>query len=263
MGSYMKKRGQVTAIVIVGLVILIIAAVFFVYSNSLTKIEGGTRTSQVRLAELFDAIKKDQIDKCIDSETKIAIKDLIEGGGSFNLVNKLRYRSKDVAVLCQAIPGKDVCLSSTIFLNVVEQKLSQRLTERMERCIDLSAYQGKDYAIEADSLSATATINQKNIFVKINYPVNLRAGVVNFTRSDFVYNVNVPLGEIIKVVNDILNSEAQFGVFEPLTYGLLSLNKYDVTVDKPYPNKIYTAGLTNSDYKMVFAVTGNDRFAKK
>lgn len=259
----LNKRGQVTIIVAVGLVILILAGIFLFYSGSLTKIEGGTRTSQARLTELYDAIKKDQIDRCIDFETKDAIKDLIDGGGSFNPVNRIRYHGKDVAVLCQAIPGKDICLSSPIFLNVVEQRLSERLTERMEKCIDLSAYQGKDYTIETGTLSATAKINPKNVFVKVNYPVTLRAGVVNFTRENFVYNVGIPLGGIIKVVNDILNMEGLVGVFEPLSYGVLSLNKYDVAVDKPYPNKIYTAGLTNSEYKMVFAVTGNDRFTKK
>lgn len=258
--NMLNKRGQVTIIAAVGLVILILAGILLFYSGSLTKIEGGTRTSQVRLTELYEAIKTDQINRCIDLETKSAIKDLIDGGGSFNPVNKLRYRGKDVAVLCQAIPEKNNCLSSPIFLNVAEEKISQRLTERIEKCIDLSTYQGKDYTIETGSLSAIATINQKNVLVNVNYPITLTKGVVNFTRENFVYNVNVPLGDIIKVVNDILNSEAQFGVFEPLSYGLLSLNKYDVTVDKPYPNKIYTAGLTASEYKMVFAVTGNDRF---
>ncbi len=62
----MGKKGQVTIFVIVGMVVILIFALIYSYSGDLAKISLGSKNTQTRISEIFDAIKNDQMDKCIE-----------------------------------------------------------------------------------------------------------------------------------------------------------------------------------------------------
>ena len=81
-------------------------------------------------------------------------------------------------------------------------------------------------------------------------------------KEEFNQEVNIPLGTLLNVANDILIQEATTGSFDPISYTLLHLNKYTIELKKPYPNKVYT--IQNEQlpaYVFSFAVTGDGRFA--
>ena len=259
----MQKRGQVTVFVIIGIVVLLAFALVFMIASGKINLEQGPGNIQLRLSNVYDNIKAEQIDKCIDSETKKAIGLILENGGDFEPSNFLIYHGKNYNILCSAIPGKDTCLSNPIFLNVLTEKLNTRLSKSIFTCIDLSGYGGRDYNIDAGDLTADVSIHNSNVVVDVNYPITITSGAVEFKRENFVYTVDIPLGEIIKATNDVLNSESSIGDFDVLSYGFAHLNKYDVFREQLYPNKFYFAGLTDSNYKMKFAVAGENIFEEK
>lgn len=257
----MRKRGQVTIFVIIGIVILIAFALAFLVASGRIDIKLGVENVQLRLSNVFDNIKAEEIDRCVKSETEKAVVDLLENGGDFEVDNFLRYKGNNFRVLCSAISGKDICLSNPLFLNVIEEKMNSRLSKAVFSCVDLSAYRGKDYNVETGELIVNVSVHPENLVVNVNYPIKISKETVEFEKENFVYNFNVPLGEIVKATNDVLNSESSLGVFEPLSYGVLSLNKYNIVVKKPYPDKIYFVSLTKyPEYVLGFAVTGNSRF---
>lgn len=255
----MLKKGQVTVFVIVGIIVITIFMLLYVYSKDLAKISMGTKNTQTRVSEVFDAIQKDQIEKCINSETKKAVQLFLDNGGTFEMSNYVTYHTKKVNVLCQAIPGKTQCMQNPLFLNVVSEKFAQKLKKKIFDCIDLSVYKKSDMIIETGNLNVSVEIGKKNLVVHVNYPLTVSAGIVNFSRSDFVYNVNVPLGEIIKITNDVLKYEARNGGLDIIMYTVDNAFKYVIQLKWQYPNKIYFVGLRDSNYKLNFAVVVNQR----
>lgn len=248
-----------TVFAIVGIIVITIFALVYVYSKDLAKISMGTKNTQTRVSEVFDAIQKDQIEKCINSETKKAVQLFLDNGGTFEMSNYVLYHTKKINVLCQAIPGKTQCMQSPLFLNVVSEKFEKKLKKDIFNCIDLSVYKKSDISVESGNLNISVEIGKKNLVVRANYPLTVSSGVVNFSRSDFAYNVNVPLGDLIQATNDILKYESRNGGLDIIMYIVDNVFKYNVQLNWQYPNKIYSLGLRDSNYKLNFAVTVNQR----
>ncbi len=197
----------------------------------------------------------------LKKETRDAINIFLANGGTFEIANYATYNTKKYNVLCQAIPGKVNCLENPLILDDVSNKFNQRLNKKIFSCIDLDVYKKSNLLILTGDFNVNVSIGNKAVAVNINYPITLSSNAINITRSEFTRTINVPLGELIKGANDVLRSESTVGGFNPVIYGLISLNKYEIEIKTFYPNKFYFIGLTNSPYKLKFAVTGNDRFA--
>lgn len=255
------KKGQVTVFVIIGLVVLIAFALVFYLASKSSELRKGPENIQIRLAEIYDNIKSDQIDKCTEKETKKAIDLFLENGGSFGTASSTAtYKGKQVRVRCSAISGSDKCLNDPIFLSVAEKEFSSELTNRIGNCIDLNIYRTEGYTIDSGELTANVSINPGTLIVNINYPITIKSGDIEFYRDSFVHNVNIPLGKIIGAVNDVLNDRAQEGIFDPLQYARETFGKVEVDTISYYPNDIYELKIFDYSNSIWFAVTGNSKY---
>ncbi len=250
----MLKRGQVTILVIVGVVILF--AFIFVYMLRSGYIEKVVQTGDVskRLELEFDSIKNEQIGSCISKETNSAMKLIGDNGGYLTSIDKAGFYGQQFTVLCKPIlnePAK--CARSALDVNFLEQRLQEHLKEQLFKCIDLSAYREKDYILQDGEIKTDVKINLKNVIITVDYPVSISKGAIAFNTSVFKIDVNVPLREMLFVVNDVLNTESNGQFFHIASYSL-SHPRYEVKEYSLAPRKFYVIRNYDSNYAFRFAV---------
>jgi len=259
----MQKRGQVAVFVVIGIAVVILFVLLFYYRNTLISAAKGTVDTEQYLNDQLINIQEEIIEKCVVSETNDAIKLFLDNGGQFvDPLNFLRYNEKKYRILCQNIPGKETCLSSPLSLTKVSEDFNFYLKDKISNCLDFSEFEDKNYElIYPDELELNTAVNLDSVIVESNYPVELTRNEFSVKSEKVVKTFNVPLGDIIKAVNGVLDWRTKIGAFNPLLYGVNSHNKYIVDVKKPYPDEVYDVSLSAfPDYHFVFAITDEGRY---
>lgn len=247
----MRKRGQVTSFMIVGLVILIIVVLLF----GLRRAGIGVKSEDF-LQNNLDDIKKN-IDTCIEEQTAEMLDILGKQGGYLNPTKYKMYNGYRVAYLCYNVPDTDQCANAMINTADIEKQLASYLNVNLPSCIQVDKL-GKgflsNYDAEAGTLDTKAIITNDAIIFDINYPITLKKGDASLTMSSYPKSVNVPLGLLLDTTYDIVNNEAKYGVFFEVPYMLAERGAVEIYKDQPYPDKIYVLNARDSKYIFQFGI---------
>lgn len=255
----MSKRGQITTFVIIG--IIVVAAIAFIFFARGAIIETLTKAVDVeKQLEIEMTNIKNHVEDCLEEKTREKINLVLDKGGYFDPVNVISYHGEGYTVLCQNIEDDDKCLSNPLIIKDVENRLNKEIENGLKTCIDLNKFRKDVYELSYGEMNLSTEIKKGSVITILNFPVNIKRDEFEFSRNEFVKISFIPLGEIIEVVNDVIDTEARFGKFDPLSYSILSFGKYEIVVKKPYPNKIYTVKLRDYPYVFSFSVEGESRF---
>ncbi len=258
----MKKRGQVGVFIVVGIIVLVTISLVFFFRDSLTKtIRQEPTNVQEYLTQQLDDIKT-EIGKCVNQETDKASKLLMKNGGLFERdFGNINYIGVSYPILCREINQTGTCLSEPILIINLQEKLNGYLPEKISKCINLENYKGKDYSLTTGKINLSSQILDEFIVVEVNYPVKLTKGSNSASENRFVYKLNIPLGVLTKVSNDLVQTKADGKEISVNYYNLLNFNKYLIDVKKPYPDEVYDISLTTNDkYHFYFGIEGIGRF---
>lgn len=249
----MHKRGQVTLFVILGLVLLLIAALYLYARDQY----GITIPTNQYLASQLRPIQ-DNINECIQQEFEPGARLLAHQGGSFTPNTFIRYQNMQVRVVCADIPGKPTCLNLLQPFSVIEQELQRYLQFKIDQCINHDLASKPGYTVEGTkNVAVTVSAHEDAVQVTVNYDITLVKDAQSVTLPDISRVLrDAPLASLYPVAVDLVNSEARFGDFDNLGYMLQKRGQYLVTVDKPYPNKVYKISKKGSTYEYWVAIQG-------
>lgn len=254
----MHKKGQVTVFVIIGIVLVILAVLIWYLVGS-DKI----RTPNVFLG--FDG-KKEGIDNNLRSCVEKAVVPVLNlsalQGGKLNPRFYRAYKGYKVSYLCWVIPGQKKCYNIMPTLSAIESENQKVIQQLVNKCVDKSLLDG----IETEgtkNINVKLSILRDSVIVDINYDVTLinNNGIRFPIENKKIVLSNMPYGELYNVVRNIVNSEATYGDFEPLFFMLGNKGKYEINVDRPFPDKIYIINKKDSDFKFQIAIEGANRLA--
>ena len=254
----MRKRGQVTTFIIVGIIAVIaILLVFFLRNTLFGAIAGADRINSYLQGQM-ESISK-EIKKCVDDNTKKNLDLLGKQGGFFEPQNYLNYYGNKISYLCLDILDDKRCSNVMLTKEAIEKQIDERLEAELKNCIDLESFNIAklyDYELiyDMNSLDVVSEINLKNVLVNVSLPVKVKKDEFEISKNDFISSVNLPIGEVLGITNDIVNSEASIGDFNTLSYDLFSFNKYLVKKYRPFGNRLYTIQIRGYDYLFQFAV---------
>ncbi len=249
----MQKRGQVTLFVILGLVVLLIAALYLYARDQY----GVTVPTNQYLASQLRPIQ-DNIEECIQKEFEPGAQLLAHQGGSFIPNTFIRYHNRQVRVVCANIPGKHTCLNLLQPFSVIEHELQSYLQFKIDQCINHDLASKPGYTVEGTKkVVVTVQAQEDAVKVTVNYDIKLVKDAQSVTLPEMSRVLrDAPLASLYPIVVDLVNSEARFGGFDTLGYMLQKRGQYLVTVDKPYPNKVYKISKKGSTYEYWVAVQG-------
>ena len=247
----MKKRGQITTFMIVGLVILIIFVLLFSIRRS-----GFGMKSQDYLESSAEDIKS-KINDCVEKDTKEILNLLGKQGGYLNPLSYRMYNGYRVAYLCNNIPGTDQCANAMVNTADIEKQLADYLKANLPSCVNINSL-GKSllstYDISSSTLDVTTSIQEESIIFEIDPKITLKKADATLTIPAYKKAVSLPLGLLLDTTYDIVNEEARVGVFFEVPYMLANRGKVEVFKDQPYPDKIYVLNARDSDYIFQFAI---------
>ncbi len=252
----MQKRGQLTLFIILGLVIVILAALYFFVAKPYV-----LPVSQEDLNKDMENIEND-IKDCLAKVSEEPFKRIgLQGGflttpsGSYRL-----YDDSRISYLCYNIPGQATCSNRMLLMKSMEKELSEALTNELPTCLNIHKFsQFKPYQVSTPKKpQIDVSIRRFDAVVTLDYPVRLtsKRSPVSVEKSKFETVLTIPLGRLYEVSQEIVNQEAEFGTFETLYYMLSKKGEIKIYLKKPYPDKIYQLKHQNSDYIFQFAIEG-------
>lgn len=136
----------------------------------------------------------------------------------------------------------------------MEEELTQSINQALQTCINVYEYSDDVEAVAAWDLDVA--INRNSVTLDFYYPVEITRKEDVASEDEFSETLNVPLGELYEVSQDIVNEHATIGDFDQLLYMLSKLSKYTIYKHKPYPDTVYQLKMREQDYVFQFAVQG-------
>ena len=254
----MKKRGQVTTFMIVGLVILIIFVILFMLRDSILEgIKGAEGTKQILNGVVEEMDFK--IADCIDKEADAAIITLGKQGGTFTLTNFRDFTGEKINYLCFGMPDSDKCSNSGLTRIELENELTNYLTPRVKNCVNIESFRDDQrYEMQVGDFEFKTNIFDKSVLFNITYPITLKRKEIEAKVFGFSKTVESPLGLIQNVVSDILNIESEFGSFDNVMYTLSKKSEFTIIQKRPIPDTIYVITHRDYPYEFQFAIKGEE-----
>ncbi len=239
------KKGQVTAFIIVGIVILIVLFLIFY-------LKGGIKVKTRFLMDDKDAINK-LVEDCIDEEARRALDIIGKQGGSLVPLKYRLYNGNNVAYLCYNIIDDERCMNRVLRLEDIERELNRYLEGRLNQCINLEGFN----VVSRGKLIVKSTIARDNVLVVVDYPIVFEKKDKRISIDRFSKSINIALGKLFDTSLDILNDEASYGDFDQLPYMIVHKD-IRIEKDRPYPDKAYILTDKNSNYMFQFLVEGGE-----
>ena len=250
----MHKRGQVSVFAIIGIVIVILVALFFFLRN-----EYGLFVQPTSFLRDKSQPIEDNLRSCVKDKLNSTLVNFGKQGGELTPSSSRLYESISVPYYCTNIVGKNQCLNVMPTLPGIINALNNKLQNEINNCVDKSLVtSGLGYKIVAGNVTTKVETGSSGIILRAHYDVSISKGESKQSVSDVVVNYDAPISDLYSVAVDAVNSEANAGFFEQLLYMVNKRGQYIINLDKPYPDKIYKIREKNSNFEFWFAIQGTE-----
>ena len=252
----MSSRGQVTAFVLLGLVLLALIGLLLFYQTNIFQLT----PTQESLQTEMDAIE-DHILGCLGDVGEDPLRQLgLQGGFLETPANTYRlFNDTAISYLCSNMAGVPQCRNRMLLKSQMETAISKSVEATLSQCLDVQSFRrfGRFDILTPPRGTVTTVINRDSTIVTFDYPLTLRSrqSTLEVSRTEgFSKAFDVPLGDLYGVAMDIVDAEAEFGEFDQLFYMLSKKGEYTIQKWRPYPDKVYILTKRNHDYVFQFAI---------
>lgn len=193
----LKKRGQLTLFVILGVLVFAgIIALFLILPKP----------------ELFRSSVKDpmqEIKPCISKSLEEVLPEYFEKGLYFNPENYLVYSGKNVSYHCYTPSKKSICLRNDAQSKTrIEDELKEKIADEIEQCFTKFKENNKNHEISLGEMELSLEVLPGKIAIKTRKEVLISIGGGEPVRyNNFDVSIDSPLFDFIRISNDILNEE--------------------------------------------------------
>ena len=253
----MKKRGQITAFVVLGIVVVALVLLLLYAKTNIFLFTPSTED----LNKVMSDIRKDMI-SCIEEVGEEPIRRIALQGGYLSTPEDT-YRLYDdttISYLCYNMENDPRCRNRMLRKADLKQQLDEAIDFALSTCVDVQKFKKfGNFNIKTPSKWEVETvINPEVTSVTVTYPIMIESekSEVSLSADKFTKPFNYPLGELYKVSQDIISFETTYGEFDQLPYMLSYHGLYRIEKLRPYPDKIYKLNKQDSNYVFQFAVQG-------
>ncbi len=286
----LKKRGQLTLFIILGIILIILSVLFF-YLSFWDQIESPEKIIEEIPAQLLPL--KQYIEGCIESTAKQAIILIGESGGYINVTEAGIMVSPDPteseAVMFSPessmkvaywwhMSSSNQCSGNCEFRSEmpdlrsefregslrpstdfsIEAQIDRYVASNIEDCFDnFRAFKDQGFSFtELDGIEVTTTIRENDVFVEINYPLEVSRGISSSRISSFYAEVPVKLSRIYDLAFYIAVDQAGQHFLEYNTLNLIA-GFSDISPEKLPPMAGSRFDLSSPVYWMKSEVKNN------
>ena|SRR3989339_436174 len=171
---FMKKKGQFTLFVILGVVLVALVGMFYVYRAEIFSLAG---FEELALPSKVNEIS-DEVASCVEGNLNQAVIDVSMNGGYYNLPTE-SYSDDVWNVPYYLYDGSNNILS----LEDMTTELESYINVLTVSCLDLNGY--PDFVIEAGEIDSSVEVTEGLVEASVSYPLVV-------TQDDNVYTLNKP-----------------------------------------------------------------------
>ena len=244
----MKKRGQATTFIVLGLIIAIILILVFVYRDEFSSLIGISEKT-IYPQEVQEV--RDHIQECLEDSAHDSIVEIGLKGG---------YNEPTVAVVYidnTFVPIYNYNQNNEVpSLETIQEQLTELTTTEFEQCVDFTLF--PEFKFSDPEITLSNTINTNSVDFTLEYPLNLKVKETEYEILEpHQTTINVNLGWMLDISNNIVNKnilEGEINLNYILDQGLASV-KYTYLDNETivYILEDTTSFNEEENYTLVFA----------
>ena len=203
----MKKRGQITVFIIVGLILVFsVFTILYLNKNKIGDLDV-FQSNDIKPIEYY-------VDLCAKSSASDALY-LLGVQGGYTTPSELYFQSAYARIAYWYYEGEDI--SPTI--EEMEQELSSYVNVALPECIEsLNVFSDMGFEFEFGEINTKTKINENNVEFNINYPITIIKGESKAEISKFYKSFPVRLGHIHSIAKEIVEKEVEDPDWVDMTY---------------------------------------------
>ena len=249
----MKKRGQVTIFIVIGVVLIGATIMFFLLRNQ--EIIETTGKSEENIESFLDSCLKDKIKNAID--------DISIHGGYIDKEFSLNFQFQNeepmnITYLCYTQNYYALCVNQKPgFVQDLKSELKNYISNDVQNCFDemTKNFARKGYSIKTNYKGFSVDLLPKRVIVQTDSDISLTISGETTKDEDFKMVIASRFYEIVNLVQELVNEEAEFCYTENLGINLV-YPEFIVDKFKTQGTIVYTVEHTESKEKFRFAVRG-------
>jgi len=216
----MEKKGQVTIFIIIGIVIIVLGILIYLFYPQIKTTFGFEEKNPSAF-----------IQNCIEGEIANNLDVLSLQGGSLAPEHYILYDNEKIEYLCYTEEYYKTCVVQQPMLkSSIEAEIKEGIKERVAECFNSleENYKGKGYGVELIKRAVEIELLPKRVVAVFNHSLVLtKEGTESYDSFEVVLNNNIY--ELVSVANSIIKWETSLGDAETTTY----MNYYrDLKVEK-------------------------------
>lgn len=241
----MEKRGQITLYIILGIVILLLFASFLYIRSIVVEKELEPEAipaiteipSEVRPVRLF-------IEDCIYAISEDAFRKIGDRGGYINpsdygivtsSINPTEAEGlkfslgSDMAIpYWHFLKSPNKCTGDCSFssmrpsLTMIESQAKDYINKKLISCLNYESFIEQGFEIQESPASATVRIEDFDISIFVNYPVEIKRGDISHRIEDFYVSLPVEFKRIYNFATEITNTQVEYNFLENQILNVIS-----------------------------------------
>ncbi|HLD06946.1 MAG TPA: hypothetical protein VJC16_05450 [Candidatus Nanoarchaeia archaeon] len=235
----MRKRGQVTVFIIIGILIVLLAAIFLF-------LQGRLSLFQPQLAVPQHVVPiQGYIEQCIMDSAEPAIRQMAAQGGFLTIPPEV---SQNPLAHYRLIPDQQQPLVPLWFsqgrmrepsISSMERELEERIAADVQGC-SLETF-SEQFTITAGDPAPEVSITDNEVRITVSYPLTITSKQDNVQTqlTAFRKDIQIPLGRAFSLAKAIHDKENQDGFLELLTMEMIAgdfpdmpLDGFEITLDR-------------------------------
>jgi hypothetical protein len=216
----MKNKAQITPYIILGIILVIIISLFFLFKPTILEPE--------EIIEIPFELQplKNHIDDCLEQTSVNALVLLgIQGG---HIVPKEKDLKTPYANITY---GYYQGINVFPTLTQIEKELSKTIDNSFKNCLDFSLF--NNFEITTESIETKTKVNLNKVVFEVNYPISAKLGDSETNLNKFIYTAPIRLGYIHNALQSIIKTTKK----DPEWIDMTLLSDFNLDIDITPHNK--------------------------
>jgi hypothetical protein len=244
---FLKQKGQISAFVIVGLLIVIgILILFFL-----------RKPPKIELAD--ENKPQAYVESCVRDATIEAINLTSFHGGDINPKGGLIYNGRELVYLCSSSEYYKLCINQRpLLIEHIENEITNYITPKIEKCFtSLNTNLEGRYQIDTDNnLKVETKLRKKQVSITVYKKFTMTREDKALDFNNFRVDIVHPIYDLAKIANEIANQESQYCNFDTLGYMIIypEYNLDRIPNPTGEPDVIYNIKDRKTNQEFTFAI---------
>jgi len=242
----MNSRAQITIFIILGLILVVLLVMLFLFINPL----------EVKI--LDDKNPQACIETCTRKAVEEALPILSSQGGDIIPNGSVMYNLTEISYLCYNYEDYNPCINQRpLLIEHIENEITNYIEPIVAECFnDLETSLEKRYEVKTSEMELKTKLHSGSVIVEIkkDFKMSRKGEIRDF--NEFVMHMVHPIYDLAELSMEIVNQEASYCNFDYLGYMILH-PRYDITKFKTGDSDIiYKVTEVNTDETFTFAIRG-------